>query len=725
MKNIQNLTIDINKKPFQTITANVGEVASRFIRITILENNMPADLTGVTAYLYAKKADGTKVFNSVKVEDAKKGIVLAELTSQVLAVAGLTKLTLLLTKDGAKLASKQIIVTVDESNIDEEAIQSSNEFNAFTNALRNINNIDNKVWSMANMGQDVKEAMTGGSVAVVGKNTVLAENIVDGQVTEDKVSFLNKVNPLNLFNSKSTNNQIDSIHKYNGTIEYQRGMIVTHKILVKEGKQYTLSRIQGQWGGFYSSSGTLIQSIGVTGDNRNYTITAPTGASYMLLNCYSSDIDTYMVVEGNIMPSVYVPYAEKPYSLSESIMIPKLEEMKEQVDNTSLYIKKNVEELKSLFVKYNNLFDKNNSDVYTGGYFTSFTGGINEYDKYMISHFIEVEEGKNYCYPANTSQYGSNNKIYVCYDENKEVINAYDLRDATVDTDNDILHIKIPKGYGVKYIRVNLHQQTCPNFMIVEGDEYPSEFIPYGFKMSDDIEFSDSQKAEISKISTEVIANSTVNIVSPLAYKTITFNGDSICQGNVNGGGYGKIIAERYNMNYQNVAISGGTITAEQYISSTGHARHWISRTISKMRDDADYVVLEGGVNDASLNVPLGEITSDYKSELDDTTYCGAFESMLKQVLEKYPGKKIGYILVHKMDKNFDSRYENNHYQASKQICEKWGVPYLDLNIECPPLNYIQSLKEAYTTNSDGWHPNVEGYEKYYVPKILAWLERL
>ena len=141
MKNIQNLTIDINKKPFQKITANVGEVASRFIRITILENNMPADLTGVTAYLYAKKTDGTKVFNSVKVEDAKQGIVLAELTSQVLAVPGIARLTLLLTKDGAKLASKQIIVTVDESAIDEDAIQSSNEFNALADALKKVNNI--------------------------------------------------------------------------------------------------------------------------------------------------------------------------------------------------------------------------------------------------------------------------------------------------------------------------------------------------------------------------------------------------------------------------------------------------------------------------------------------------------------------------------------------------------------------------------------------------------
>ena len=44
----------------------------------------------------------------------------------------------------------------------------------------------NSVFTMANMGQDIKEAMTGGSVAVVGKNTILTENIVDGQVTRSK-----------------------------------------------------------------------------------------------------------------------------------------------------------------------------------------------------------------------------------------------------------------------------------------------------------------------------------------------------------------------------------------------------------------------------------------------------------------------------------------------------------------------------------------------------------
>ena len=104
--NIQNLVLDINKKCNQIVTANVGEVGSRFLKINIIDNGMPVDLTGVTVYLYAKKADDTKVFNTVKVEDAKQGIVLVEITSQVLAIEGLIKLTLLLVKDNARLATK-------------------------------------------------------------------------------------------------------------------------------------------------------------------------------------------------------------------------------------------------------------------------------------------------------------------------------------------------------------------------------------------------------------------------------------------------------------------------------------------------------------------------------------------------------------------------------------------------------------------------------------------
>lgn len=54
----------------------------------------------------------------------------------------------------------------------------------------------NEVFTMANMGQDIKEAMTGGSVAVVGKNTILEENITNKQITPYKTNFIQYGNNL-------------------------------------------------------------------------------------------------------------------------------------------------------------------------------------------------------------------------------------------------------------------------------------------------------------------------------------------------------------------------------------------------------------------------------------------------------------------------------------------------------------------------------------------------
>ena len=48
-----------------------------------------------------------------------------------------------------------------------------------------------EIFSMANMGQDIKEAMTNGSVAVVGNNMILKENIVPNQINYDKTDFIN------------------------------------------------------------------------------------------------------------------------------------------------------------------------------------------------------------------------------------------------------------------------------------------------------------------------------------------------------------------------------------------------------------------------------------------------------------------------------------------------------------------------------------------------------
>lgn len=223
-------------------------------------------------------------------------------------------------------------------------------------------------------------------------------------------------------------------------------------------------------------------------------------------------------------------------------------------------------------------------------------------------------------------------------------------------------------------------------------------------------------------------------VQSVLANKSISYNGDSICAGAGYHGGYAKIIGDMFNMTVENIAVGGATITTNTYYGGGG-ARHWISDTIDEMTATYDYAILEGGVNDSSLSVPLGTISDGYNAVLDTTTYYGAFENMLKQLITRFKGKKYGYIAVHQMATNYRITNDpsTSYYWASRKCCEKWGVPFLDLNDKIPPFNFFPSdgdaglyaLRTTYTKDGDGWHPTEAGYKKYYVDKIISWLESL
>ena len=213
-----------------------------------------------------------------------------------------------------------------------------------------------------------------------------------------------------------------------------------------------------------------------------------------------------------------------------------------------------------------------------------------------------------------------------------------------------------------------------------------------------------------------VLGTGEISMSNPLNGKIATFTGDSICYGASYTGGYAGIIGTENNMTVQNLGENGRCIA--DYDNNTG-----IWASIADMRSDADYIILEGGLNDAGYNVPVGTITSGYSDSLDTSTFAGAFETMLKAAINKFPGKKIGYIIVPKSTPNFDSRTPNSHYAMAKSCCEKWGVPICDLNILVPPIRYIADLAEVYLT--DDIHPSEDGYRDYYVPKITAWMKSL
>lgn len=343
-----------------------------------------------------------------------------------------------------------------------------------------------------------------------------------------------------------------------------------------------------------------------------------------------------------------------------------------------------------------NMFNKDDSGIIADLMLTS-GGGQREQTGSSVTHILPVVYGVSYTYPFDSSFYGVNHTVQ--YFADASATQCYDTQtDGTV-SDGLLTFTATHTGF----IRVNFTTRTLDSMMFCRTDQYPDSYQPYGGE-------------------TLISAPS----LNPLYGKKISIDGDSIARGTGNNDvGYGEIIAARNNMVVENKASGGGTI-----VNVTGH--HCISTSAITLAADSDYYIVEGGINDtdANYNIPAGTISEGYSATLDTSTFAGAFETMLKGMITTFAGKKIGYIIPHYItpefsDGGFLDPPATTFYDIAKRCCAKWGVPCLDLSKVVPTLAYIQSLKTAYTSNADGWHPTDAGYKKFYCDKIEAWLAAL
>lgn len=218
----------------------------------------------------------------------------------------------------------------------------------------------------------------------------------------------------------------------------------------------------------------------------------------------------------------------------------------------------------------------------------------------------------------------------------------------------------------------------------------------------------------------------------PLARLKITCTGNSITAAthSVPGHGYIEQIADAHGMTVDNHAIWGAIIPqghprASGDITDIG----CIHDTLDSMDADADIVVMSGSINDCeyySDNSFLGEITEDFTSELNLTTFYGALESMCKKALQNWAGKPIIYVIEHRMtlDNTTYGQYYLKLHEAIIKVMHKWGISIVDLFTNCPSLNCNDGYKTKYTVG-DGTHPNYDGYAKFYVPRVYAEIKRL
>lgn len=347
---------------------------------------------------------------------------------------------------------------------------------------------------------------------------------------------------------------------------------------------------------------------------------------------------------------------------------------------------------------------------------------------YYHSDYIPIAIGDTIIFNGYPSTFGT--KVYGhFYNSEKDYVNR---KSATL-RDDGLYQIKLsPSDIGDSFDAGNLYYF---NFnMTVNGadnavcyiNQMPDTNLEYGQHQPESAEFFNAQQKTY-------IGNSGGQ---PIAGKKIAYNGDSIAESRItagntyNGGAYAKMIADLTSGAYENRARGGGILASAPGDGGVTPARCIVS-DVTNMADDADLICFEGGINDYWRQVPLGDYSeSDYSSTLNTTTLCGALESIFRQAKAKWVGKPIVFVITHKIKStvyvaNSAGYTMMQAHEKMVGICKKYAIPYYDAFCESG-LNAYDNVQNTnfLTSNSsgtpDGCHPNVKGYESYYVPQLIA-----
>lgn len=203
--------------------------------------------------------------------------------------------------------------------------------------------------------------------------------------------------------------------------------------------------------------------------------------------------------------------------------------------------------------------------------------------------------------------------------------------------------------------------------------------------------------------------------------------GDSYFGGSKNGKEYvwPNLMAQKYEMNFQNYGIGGSTISNREDKNF-----YPMTERISGMSASAPQIILfEGGRNDFVKGVPLGR---DTDTGVD--TFCGAVNNCLDQLQRKYPNALIIGVTVWAHEETRSGQTQEEFGNAMLRLCAARGLPCFNaMDTENTKVNMDNSVfRSKYCQEpNDISHLNVDGmilvepaFERFIAEAYRAFLAK-
>ena len=240
-----------NKSIIKSIKTASSDTTGRYLSVKILDGGQEVTLNNAKLQLYWEhpnfNTSGTDDFNIVN----NGGMFSMTFSDEMLTNIGELNAHLVLTLTDGRITSGGFPIEVFKG-ADDGVVVPTNGSGLVEQVAKKI---DKGNVTLGDLTQEVKLAMTGGSVAVVGENAVDTVNIKDNAVTTSKI--YGTVAGKNLYNPEDGTDDI-YIHVNSNTIVGGSAYNTSNPISVIVGQTYTMTRANSI--GHVDESGVLVSS---------------------------------------------------------------------------------------------------------------------------------------------------------------------------------------------------------------------------------------------------------------------------------------------------------------------------------------------------------------------------------------------------------------------------------------------------------------------------------